>query len=346
MGAAALWAIHIADGFLSWPWLAGGFVGAAVLATAALVVDALRRRFAGREVRDEEIVQAALLTAAFFVASQIHLKLGPTSVHLLLTGLLGVALRWRVALAIPVGLLLQALLLGHGGVYALGVNACVLTVPALAAWLLFAGLHRLPCAARPWFQSCLVTLAFFVWNLTLVYSVTLLCTNRFSLSVRLEPEWADAITFHPTTLTAALLAALAVAWLERRLGNAPEFALGLLVGVLTVLLTMGLSCLVLAYGGEEPWGGVVLLTFVAHMPVAALEGVVLGFTVGFLARVRPSLLGLPLSGGRQPPEPAPVQEHAQAQGANAPRSEAGEAPATTSPETPHPAEPPTAPARR
>jgi hypothetical protein len=37
---------------------------------------------------------------------------------------------------------------------------------------------------------------------------------------------------------------------------------------------------------------VVLLTFVAHVPVAAVEGVVLGFTVGFLARVKPELLGL------------------------------------------------------
>src|SRR5262245_57519832 len=117
-----LFAVHISDGVLTVPWLAGGAGLAGVLA----LLGAWR-------IREEEIARVAVLTAAFFVASLIHVRVGPTSVHLLLNGLVGVVLGWRAALAIPVGLFLQAALLQHGGFGALGVNSCVQLVPALAA---------------------------------------------------------------------------------------------------------------------------------------------------------------------------------------------------------------------
>ena len=79
-----LWAVHISDSVLSWPWQLGGFLGALVLLCLALV-----------RVREEEIPRIGLLTAAFFVASSIHIRLGPTSVHLLLVGLLGAILGRR-----------------------------------------------------------------------------------------------------------------------------------------------------------------------------------------------------------------------------------------------------------
>ena len=44
-----------------------------------------------------------------------------------------------------------------------------------------------------------------------------------------------ALTFHPLTLAGALLLAVLAAWAERRLENAPEFPLGLLVGEVAVL---------------------------------------------------------------------------------------------------------------
>jgi len=50
----------------------------------------------------------------------------------------------RAALAIAVGLLLQMMLIGHGGWTTLGVNTCVMTLPALLSWLLFQALHRIP----------------------------------------------------------------------------------------------------------------------------------------------------------------------------------------------------------
>ena len=145
---ALLWAVHISDGVLRVPWLAAGFAGMAVL----MVLGAWR-------IRDEEIPKVAVLTAAFFVASLVHVPIpaGPiSSVHLLLTGLLGVVLGVRAALAIPVGLFLQAALMGHGGFTTLGVNSCVMALPALLAWQLFHTLQHTPWVRRPWFRGGLV----------------------------------------------------------------------------------------------------------------------------------------------------------------------------------------------
>lgn len=131
MSAAALFAVHISNGVLANPWWVGGFVGMALL-----LVPAVWR------VSDAEVPRVGVLTAAFFVASQIHFRAGPTSVHLILNGAVGVILGRRAPLAITVGLLLQALLLQHGGIDALGVNACVLGVPAVLAGLVFPLLRR------------------------------------------------------------------------------------------------------------------------------------------------------------------------------------------------------------
>lgn len=277
----SLWAVHLPDNVLTWPWSAGGFAVAAVLA----LLGAWR-------IRDEEIPQVGLMTAVFFVASLIHVPVpvGPKA-HLLLNGLLGVILGRRAALAIPVALFLQAALFGHGGFTSLGVNSCVMALPALLAWLLFAGLQRLPWVRQPWFRAGLVAVCTLVWMLSLVCSVVLLCTNPIGQVATLDTAAAVHVTFHPLTLAAALLLAGLAAWLERRLENAPEFPLGLLIGEAAVLATLLLNCAVLLWGGQEDWHSLVLLVFVAHLPVAVIEGVVTGFTVGFLVRVKPEMIG-------------------------------------------------------
>jgi cobalt/nickel transport system permease protein len=278
-----LWAVHISDGVLDWTWLGAGFLLAALLTGLA-----------AWRVRDEEVPRIALLAAAFFVASLIHLRLGPTSVHLLLNGLVGVILGRRAPLAIVVGLALQAVLIGHGGFTSLGVNACVLTLPALLAGMLFRLLHRVRWVEHPACRVSFVTAGGMVWGLCLVFALALLFTNRWTGSnghplMRLEVGPALGVTFHPATLLIVGLLALFAAGLERRQGHAPEFTLGLLLGLLAVLATALLNALVLLWGGAEDWHTLVLLVFVAHLPVAALEGVVLGFTVSFLARVKPEL---------------------------------------------------------
>src|SRR5262249_60519719 len=96
----------------------------------------------------------------------------------------------------------------------------------------------------------------------------------------------------PASLPAALPGSASVVYAERKLETAPEFALGLLIGEWAVLAPIALNCLVLLLGGETDWSMTVLLLIVLHLPLAVLEGVVVGFAVGFLARVKPEMLGL------------------------------------------------------
>jgi len=122
-----LFAVHLSDGPMSAPWIVAGWAGLAAMLAVGLW-----------RVREDEVPKIGVLTAAFFVGSSLHIPLAvlPTSVHLILNGLVGVVLGWRASLAITVGLLLQWLLLAHGGITTLGLNVCIIGVPALvAAWL-------------------------------------------------------------------------------------------------------------------------------------------------------------------------------------------------------------------
>jgi cobalt/nickel transport system permease protein len=240
-----LWAVHISDGVLAGPWLTGGFALAGLLVLAAAY-----------RVRDEEIPRIALLSSAFFVASLIHLRAGPTSVHLLLNGLVGVVLGRRAPLAIFIGLGLQAVFLGHGGFTVLGVNTCVLALPALAASWLFT-------------------------------------VSQYLLGLR---------PLEGRGLTAGQLARIGV--------------MGGGIGMLAVLATLALDAFVLLWGGAEDWHHIVWFLFYLHLPVVLIEGVVLGFTMSFLARVKPEMLGLPTEQSDVPSgaqdrwhKPAPVAEN-------------------------------------
>jgi cobalt/nickel transport system permease protein len=133
--------VHLSDGILPGPVLVVGFVTAAALA-----------RWGAAGLRDEEIPRVAVFTAAFFCASLLHFRVPPTSVHLLFHGLLGVVLGRRALLALPVGLGLQAALLGHGGITTLGVNATLFGVAALAASWVY---RQLGSGVRPFLAGAL-----------------------------------------------------------------------------------------------------------------------------------------------------------------------------------------------
>lgn len=115
--------MHITDGVLSLPVLGASVVGAiAVLA------------YSVKGTKAEEIPRISLLTGTFFVLSLIHIPLGPTSVHPLMAGLLGILLGRRAPVAIFLGLSLQFLLFQFGGLTTLGVNTLLVSLPALAAY--------------------------------------------------------------------------------------------------------------------------------------------------------------------------------------------------------------------
>ncbi|MEM9542572.1 MAG: cobalt transporter CbiM [Cyanobacteria bacterium P01_E01_bin.42] len=81
---------------------------------------------------EENMPKASLLTAAFFVASLIHIPIPPTSVHLVLCGLMGAILGYYAFPAILIGLFFQAVMFHHGGLSTLGINSLVVGLPAIA----------------------------------------------------------------------------------------------------------------------------------------------------------------------------------------------------------------------
>jgi cobalt/nickel transport system permease protein len=118
--------MHISEGVLSPPVLVAG---------AALTVVGVAIGL--KKMENEKIPQVAVLTAAFFVASLIRVPIGPSAVHLVLNGLLGLVLGWAAFPAILVGVGLQALLFQFGGLTTLGVNTFVMAMPAILCYYLF-----------------------------------------------------------------------------------------------------------------------------------------------------------------------------------------------------------------
>jgi cobalt/nickel transport system permease protein len=116
---------HIPDGVLSAPVLGAG----AALAAAGV-------GFGLRALDEARLPRAAILSAAFFALSLVMIPLGATSVHLLLSTLMGLMLGPAIFPAVLAGLLLQAMLFGVGGLTTLGVNTLNIALPGLLAGLL------------------------------------------------------------------------------------------------------------------------------------------------------------------------------------------------------------------
>lgn len=117
--------MHISEGILSAPVLIGG--GAL---TAAGTMIGLKKLDLDR------IMEVSMLTATFFVASLIHVPIGPASIHLVLNGLLGIILGWASFPAILVGLLMQSVFFQYGGLVVLGVNGVNMALPAVFCFYL------------------------------------------------------------------------------------------------------------------------------------------------------------------------------------------------------------------
>jgi len=117
--------VHISEGVLS-PAILG--LGAA-LAVGGTAIGLRRLDY-------DRLMTVAILAAAFFVGSLIHIPIGPSSAHLILNGLLGVILGWAAFPAILVALMLQSVLFQYGGFTVLGVNAFNMAFPAVLSFAL------------------------------------------------------------------------------------------------------------------------------------------------------------------------------------------------------------------
>ena len=239
----SLFAAHISDGVLRpWPQLVG-------LATALFLVGVALRR-----LKDGDVPRIVLCTAVFFTASLIHVKAGPTSVHLLLNGLMGMLLGFQAVIPIALGLFMQAVLFGHGGFLVWGVNCCIFFLPALMAPHLFLVLQPRRTTPDP------IALPF---AMALGY---LLCP------IATLPIW------------------LAGQWLWLKIDRQTPFVAGFGVGFLGVVMTVTLEAGTLMMAGNADWKWIAGFVFLCHLPVALIEGMIVGFAVEAIATSRPELL--------------------------------------------------------
>jgi cobalt/nickel transport system permease protein len=132
--------VHISDGVLS-PSIIG--IGWAI-AIPALTVSV-------RRLRTDQVGAYGVVAAAFFAGSTIHIPVGPFSMHLVLSGMVGLLFGWEALTIVTVGLLLQALLISYGGLTVLGVNVVIMALPGAIMGMI--GRHWIKHASpkrRPW----------------------------------------------------------------------------------------------------------------------------------------------------------------------------------------------------
>ena len=198
--------MHISEGVLSAPVLISG--GALALAGTAIGL---------KKIDYEHIAQVGVLSSAFFVASLVHVNVGPSSVHLILNGLVGLILGWTAFPAILVALVLQAVFFQFGGITTLGVNTVVMALPAVVCYYTYTPLiHK---------------------NSTMAMTAAFLCG-----------------------FTAVLLSALVMA--------------------VSLIFT------------EENFWEVSWLIVIAHLPLMIIEGIITLFSLMFLKKVHPAMIGL------------------------------------------------------
>ncbi len=118
--------MHISEGILSAPVLV---TGAGLTATAV--------GYSLKKMEHKEVPKVAILSSVFFVISLIHVPLGPSSVHLILNGIIGLLLGWSAFPAILVALAFQGVLFQIGGITTLGVNTLNMAFPAIICFYLF-----------------------------------------------------------------------------------------------------------------------------------------------------------------------------------------------------------------
>lgn len=191
---------HIPDGLLSVPVLVCG-VGLAVVGVGL----GLRR------LDDRLIPRAGIVAAAVFVGSLVSIPVGPSSVHVLLSGLMGLMLGIATFPVVFVMLLLQTLLFGFGGLTTLGVNTVNIALPGV----IFATLIG-PMIRRTGHTTIRAVLAGLVGALSVAGTGSLVALSLALSSSDYTPVASVLIvTYLPLMIGEALVTATIVAFLGR-----------------------------------------------------------------------------------------------------------------------------------
>ena len=194
--------MHISEGILSGGVLAVGWAG-----TIAGVSYGLRK------TNTDKIIQTALISSAFFLASLVNIRTGPSSTHLTLLAPMGLILGHAVFPAVFTALLLQALLFHFGGLLVLGVNTFVMGFASLATYLVFGRMIRK--------GSWVITLSFMAG----AFAVMIAAVIAGMFLMMTDSNFAGAvkvllIAHAPVAVIEGCVTSFLVMWLKRA---APEF---------------------------------------------------------------------------------------------------------------------------
>lgn len=190
---------HIPDGILSAPVLIGGGLLAAAGVAAGL-----------RGLQDRAIPRIAILSGVFFAASALAVPIGPTSVHLMLSGLMGVMLGWGAFPAVLVALMLQLAFFGFGGLTTLGVNVVNIAGPGVLLGLALGPAIRAAAPRRAALLAGLIAGAAGLGTGGLVAGALWLSAPEFTPVARVL-----ALTYLPLAAAEAAIAAAVVGFLAR-----------------------------------------------------------------------------------------------------------------------------------
>jgi len=147
--------MHIGEGILTATRSGQGVLLVGTVAAAAGTMIGLRR------LDEEQVPKAAVLGSAFFVASAIQVPIFGSSVHLVLSGLMGLVLGWAVFPTVLVSLILQFVFFSIAGPTVLGINTLDMALPGLICYYLFRSTvrsDRLPVVFAGGFAAGLIAL--------------------------------------------------------------------------------------------------------------------------------------------------------------------------------------------
>ena len=196
--------MHISEGILSGSVLIAGWAGT----TAGIAVGL-------RKIDSSRIVRTALLSSAFFLASLVNVRIGPSSTHLSLLAPMGLVLGWGVFPAVFTALLLQSVLFHFGGLLVLGVNTFIMAGSALSMYLLFGKV------VREGSKILTVCMSFLAGVLAVILAAGLaglclgLTDNNFVNAAKVI-----VIAHVPVALIEGLVTSFVIMWLKK---SEPEF---------------------------------------------------------------------------------------------------------------------------
>ncbi|OYT63715.1 hypothetical protein B6U67_02105 [Methanosarcinales archaeon ex4484_138] len=268
--------VHISDGILSTPILVFGWAISIVVMAATIWWSGRRRDLA------EEIPKLSVMTAAFFIASLIHIPVGPTSVHFILSGLLGVVLGVLAYPAIFIGVVLQAFLFQHGGVTTIGVNTLIMGISALIAGAIFKVGSKLIILSKKAELTTRIKVvksgifAVLIGGLAIVLAVFL----TTAIHTATGKDFFD-VAFMVTVVLAiiSLIATLL------RVPNAVRNRIfcAIFAGLVIIIVIFSIFSILLTVKGENFFLIAISLA-AANSPVILIEAVVIGFDIAYLVR--------------------------------------------------------------